>query len=57
VIPARLLGRKLTGAHVELLLLEKLEPGVWKCLVKPGKALKRSRGTIRKDFKSSLLNV
>jgi len=40
VIPARIIGRKPTGAKVELLLLEKIEPGVWKCLVKPGKAIK-----------------
>lgn len=40
VIPARLIGRKSTGAKVEILLLEKLGEGVWKCLVKPGKAIK-----------------
>lgn len=40
VIPARLYGKKSTGANVELLLLEKIQPGVWKCLVKPGKAVK-----------------
>lgn len=40
VIPARLLGKKTTGANVEVLLVEKLEPGIWKCLVKPGKAIK-----------------
>lgn len=40
VIPARLFGRKTTGAKVEILLLEKIEQGVWKCLVKPGKAVK-----------------
>ena len=52
VIPARLLGRKTTGAHVELLLLEKLEPGVWKCLVKPGKAVKEGvEISFERDFK------
>ncbi|MEJ5257297.1 MAG: tRNA preQ1(34) S-adenosylmethionine ribosyltransferase-isomerase QueA [Fervidobacterium sp.] len=40
VIPARIYGKKTTGATVELLLLEKMSLGVWKCLVKPGKAVK-----------------
>lgn len=40
VIPARLLGKKVTGGNVELLLLEKVGCGQWKCLVKPGKAVK-----------------
>ncbi|MGQ9856393.1 MAG: tRNA preQ1(34) S-adenosylmethionine ribosyltransferase-isomerase QueA [Fervidobacterium sp.] len=40
VIPARIYGKKATGATIELLLLEKLSSGVWKCLVKPGKAVK-----------------
>ena len=38
VIPARLLGeREGTGAHVEVLLLKRLEGDVWETLVKPGK--------------------
>lgn len=38
VIPARLLGeRAQTGAHVEVLLLKRLEADVWETLVKPGK--------------------
>lgn len=38
VIPARLLGvREDTGAHVEVLLLKRLEGDVWETLVKPGK--------------------
>ncbi len=38
VIPARLLGEKEgTGAHVELLLLKRMEKDVWETLVKPGK--------------------
>ncbi len=40
VIPARLLGRKETGAKVEIFLLEKLKDGIWKCLVKPGSKVK-----------------
>lgn len=38
VIPARLLGqREGTGAHVEVLLLKRLESDVWEALVRPGK--------------------
>ena len=40
VIPARLLGRKSTGAAVELLLLKNLGEDRWECLAKPGKRLK-----------------
>ena len=40
VIPARLLGRKETGAKVEIFLLERMKEGVWKCLVKPGSKVK-----------------
>jgi S-adenosylmethionine:tRNA ribosyltransferase-isomerase len=37
VIPARLYGRKSTGARVEVLLLEQWQPHCWLALVKPGK--------------------
>ncbi len=40
VIPARLLGRKVTGARIEVFLLEKVEDGVWRCLVRPGSKMK-----------------
>ncbi|MCS6791417.1 MAG: tRNA preQ1(34) S-adenosylmethionine ribosyltransferase-isomerase QueA [Oscillatoriaceae bacterium SKW80] len=40
VIPARLKGRKSTGAPVEVLLLEEREENFWLALVKPGKRLK-----------------
>ncbi|WP_425807477.1 tRNA preQ1(34) S-adenosylmethionine ribosyltransferase-isomerase QueA [Desulfitobacterium sp. Sab5] len=41
VIPARLIGEKEgTGAHIECLLLKRLERDVWEVLVKPGKRLK-----------------
>ncbi|MGB9614904.1 MAG: tRNA preQ1(34) S-adenosylmethionine ribosyltransferase-isomerase QueA [Fervidobacterium sp.] len=54
VIPARLLGRKTTGAQVELLLLEKLKPGIWKCLVKPGKAVKEGTEIVFQNNNSKL---
>ena len=38
VIPARLVGRKIdTGGRVEILLLRRLDGGVWEVLVKPAK--------------------
>ncbi|MDJ0600512.1 MAG: tRNA preQ1(34) S-adenosylmethionine ribosyltransferase-isomerase QueA [Crocosphaera sp.] len=40
VIPARLYGKKSTGAPVEILLLEEKEPLCWLALVKPGKRFK-----------------
>ncbi len=40
VVPARLYGRRAgTGGKVELLLLERLSPGVWRALVKPGRRM------------------
>ena len=40
VLPARLYGRKSTGALVEILLLEEREQHCWLALVKPGRRLK-----------------
>lgn len=40
VIPARLYGRKSTGAPVEILLLEEQQQHCWLALVKPGRRLK-----------------
>lgn len=39
VLPARLVGRKETGARVEALLLQRLSPGRWEGLVYPGRRL------------------
>ncbi|BAZ02099.1 S-adenosylmethionine--tRNA-ribosyltransferase-isomerase [Tolypothrix tenuis PCC 7101] len=40
VIPARLYGRKATGAEIEVLLLEERQYNCWLALVKPGKRFK-----------------
>lgn len=37
VLPARLLGRRITGGAVELVLLRDLGNGDWECLTRPGK--------------------
>ncbi|MDR1323562.1 MAG: tRNA preQ1(34) S-adenosylmethionine ribosyltransferase-isomerase QueA [Candidatus Margulisbacteria bacterium] len=39
VLPARLLGRKETGAHCEVFLLKQLDAAHWEALVKPGRRL------------------
>lgn len=39
VIPARLLGRKETGARVEIFLLRRLDATTWETLVKPGRKI------------------
>ena len=39
VIPARLYGRKTSGAAVEVLLIEEQQHNTWLALVKPGKRL------------------
>ncbi len=39
VIPARLLGRRASGGRVEILLLRRLEPGLWEALVRPSKRI------------------
>jgi len=39
VLPARLYGKKETGANVEFLLLNNIEGDVWECIVRPGNKL------------------
>ena len=43
VIPARIYGKKETGANVEFLLLNNIEGDIWECIVRPGN--KRHMGT------------
>ncbi len=53
VIPARLHGvKEETGAHVEVLLLQRKSTTDWECLVKPGKKM---RNGARVDFGDGLL--
>jgi len=40
VVPARLRGRKTTGARVEVLLLREVVPRVWEAMVRPGRRFK-----------------
>ena len=39
VMPARLLGKKDTGANIEFLLLNRIENDTWEALVRPGRKL------------------
>jgi len=39
VIPARLIGHKSTGAHVEVFLLRRLDATTWQTLVRPGRKI------------------
>ena len=39
VIPARLYGKKETGANVEFVLLKNLEGDIWEMMVRPGNKL------------------
>lgn len=39
VIPARLYGKKETGANVEFILLKNLEGDIWEAMVRPGNKL------------------
>lgn len=39
VIPARLYGKKETGANVEFLLLKQIENDIWEVMVRPGRKL------------------
>lgn len=40
VIPARIFGKKSTGANIEIFLLKEVDPKVWEVLLKPAKRVK-----------------
>lgn len=49
VIPARMYGiKESTGAHIELLLIKRIEGDKWECMVRPGKRLHEG-DTVRLD--------
>ena len=59
VIPARLFGIKEgTGAHIELLLIKRIEGDRWECMVRPGKRLHEGNTVLLADgFKAHILGI
>ena len=59
VIPARLYGKKTTGANVEFLLLKQIEGNTWECIVRPGNKLKPGTEIIFGDglLKAEVLEI
>ncbi|MFW6119525.1 MAG: tRNA preQ1(34) S-adenosylmethionine ribosyltransferase-isomerase QueA [Petrotogales bacterium] len=55
VIPARLLGKKTTGARVEAVLLKKVGERDWKALVKPGNKIKTGNTLVFSDLRCMIL--
>ena len=49
VLPARLMGKKQSGAVVEVLLLRDMGGDIWECLTRPGKKTKRGTELIFGD--------
>lgn len=57
VIPARLIGKRPTGANIEVFLLKQLENDEWEVLVKPGrKALPDTEIEFGVDFKCRVVS-
>ncbi|MBR3613640.1 MAG: tRNA preQ1(34) S-adenosylmethionine ribosyltransferase-isomerase QueA [Clostridia bacterium] len=59
VIPARLYGKKDTGANVEFLLLKRIEGDFWEAMVRPGSKLKSGAKVIFGEglLKATVLEV
>lgn len=59
VIPARLYGKKDTGANVEFLLLNRIEEDIWESIVRPGNKLKPGTNVIFGDgiLKATVLDI
>lgn len=59
VIPARLYGKKETGAKVEFLLLNNIEGDIWECIVRPGNKLHVGTNVIFGDglLKADILEI
>ncbi len=59
VIPARIYGKKETGANVEFLLLNNIEGDIWECIVRPGNKLHIETKVIFGDgiLKAEILDI
>ena len=57
VIPARLIGRKSTGAEIEVFLLEQASEKEWHALIKPAKRVKQGTEIIfSENFKATVIS-
>jgi S-adenosylmethionine:tRNA ribosyltransferase-isomerase len=59
VLPARLYGKKETGANVEFLLLNNIEGDIWECIVRPGNKLHVGTNVIFSEglLKAEILDI
>lgn len=59
VIPARIYGKKETGANIEFLLLKNIEGDIWESIVRPGNKLHVGTKVIFRDglLKAEILDV
>ncbi len=59
VLPARLYGKKETGANVEFVLLNNIEGDIWECMVRPGNKLRVGAKVIFGDglLKAEILEI
>ena len=59
VIPARLYGKKDTGANVEFVLLNQIEGDIWESIVRPGNKLKPGAKVVFGDglLKAKILDI
>ena len=59
VIPARLYGKKDTGANVEFVLLKQIEGDIWESIVRPGNKLKQGSRVYFGDgiLKATILDI
>lgn len=58
VIPARLLGRRMTGGGAEVFLLKERSLGIWEALVRPGKKIRLGEKVVFADsFSCEVIEV
>ena len=59
VIPARLYGKKETGANVEFVLLKQIEGDIWESIVRPGNKLRPGTKVLFGDgiLESEILDI
>lgn len=56
VIPARIYGKKETGANIEVLLIKNIEEDIWEVMVRPGNKVKVGHKIYFPNFDESILS-